>query len=118
LIRTFANHRDKWNIPPPPLVGRWIFACGCAFFVFLVNARVGCCFLFFFLTVFLVDLRIQTLTSFRHFPKKAEDEGENTTAITEKDADNQHGHRNKVWAFVGAQSLLCTLKHFLHYYIY
>ena len=36
---------------------------------------------------------------------------ENTTAITvEKDADNQHEHRNhKVWAFVGAQSILCTL---------
>jgi len=90
----------------------------CFFCFFSQRASRLFCFLFFFLTVFLVDLRIQTLTSFRHFPKKAEDEGENTTAITEKDADNQHGHRNKVWAFVGAQSLLCTLKHFLHYYIY
>ena len=34
---------------------------------------------------------------------------ENTTTTTEKDVDDQHGHRNKVWAFVGAQSFLCTL---------
>ena len=78
---------------------------------FIIFQISNCCFL-------LLLFESQTLTSSHRLfiisvvmPVQTRRMKENTTAITvEKDADNQHEHRNhKVWAFVGAQSILCTL---------